>query len=166
MKEKSKPLYKKWWLWLIVIVVLLAFAIPETDEKVTEEKEPEKEPEELGEKPMEKVIEIDKTIELNGAEITLQSLRVKEDSTKLYGYWRHKTSYEKAHLDLLVTTTIKQKDKEIDILNRDRLLKQRKPMIDGSLNLELKRIDDTPIEITFTTNDDKKESESITVDIP
>src|SRR5690625_74612 len=142
----------------------------ETNNRPPTESEPvepeEVEPVENEDEPIDEKVEIDKTIELNGATIVIQSLRVKDDSTQLYGYWNHNSQYDKAHLDLLVTTTFKQNDEELEITNKDKLLDQKNKTIDGSLDLKIERIDDSPIEITFTANTDERETESITIDIP
>jgi len=142
----------------------------ETNNRPPTESEPvepeEVEPVENEDEPIDERVEIDKTIELNGATIVIQSLRVKDDSTQLYGYWNHNSQYDKAHLDLLVTTTFKQNDEELEITNKDKLLDQKNKTIDGSLDLKIERIDDSPIEITFTANTDERETESITIDIP
>src|SRR5699024_8845910 len=135
---------------------------PEETEEPVKEEEPEvEEAEALDEK-----IVIDKTVELNNATIVLQSLRVTDDTTQLYGYWNHNSDYDKAHLDLLVTTTFKQNDEELEITNKNKLLDQKNKTIDGSLDLKIERIDDSPIELRFIANTDERETESITIDIP
>ncbi len=182
MSNKDKPFYKKkiWWIALAGIIMVFYFIgvmtedeqadEPELEDKEKnekeeedskEEKEIEEEPEELNEK-----IAIDKTIELNDATIVIQSLKVTGDETQLYGYWNHNSQYDEAHIELLVTTTFKQHDEEIEILNHDTLLKQKKKMIDGSFDIKLERVDNSPIEITFTANTDERDQEKITVDIP
>src|SRR5699024_6862709 len=109
-------------LWVGGIVFVLAFignlASKDDDIKAEEPKEEmvkenskeerQKEKEEVPEEPIEYKIDIDKTIELNGATIVLQSLRVKDNIADLYAYWNHTSQYDKAHLDLLVTTSIVQ----------------------------------------------------------
>src|SRR5699024_8119837 len=135
---------------------------PEETEEPVKEEEPEvEEAEALDEK-----IVIDKTVELNNATIVLQSLRVTDDTTQLYGYWNHNSDYDKAHLELLATVTLKQSYQELEVLNADKLLEQKKQTIDGSLDLKIERIDDSPIEIVITANTDEREQEIITVDIP
>src|SRR5690625_5086886 len=171
MKEKErKPIYKKWWFWLIALFVIITIYGSITGENQAKETpSQEKSKDEVvvqEEEPLDEKIEMDKTIELNGATIVIQSLRVKDDSTQLYGYWNHNSQYDKAHLDLLVTTTFKQNDEELEITNKDKLLDQKNKTIDGSLDLKIERIDDSPIEITFTANTDERETESITIDIP
>src|SRR5690625_7830186 len=61
----------------------------ETNNRPPTESEPvepeEVEPVENEDEPIDERVEIDKTIELNGATIVIQSLRGKDDSTQLYG---------------------------------------------------------------------------------
>src|SRR5690625_1412792 len=126
-------------------------------EEVSAEKEDsndkpnEKEPE--SKEPTEYKVEIDETIELNGATIVVQSLRVKDNTADLYAYWNHTSQYDKAHLDLLVTTTIKQDDEHLKITKGDdNFLNQRDKGIDGSLDLTFELIDESPVEIKFIAN--------------
>src|SRR5699024_3939519 len=109
-------------------------------------------------------IRIDETIELNGARVVLQSLRIENNEARLYAYWNHHSRYEKAHLDLLVTTVFKQNDENLDITQgEDKFLRQRSAGIDGGLDLKLKLIDDSPITIKFIETTDEMESKEITV---
>lgn len=136
-------------------------ATAEVDKKETKEETEKKE-----EKPTEYKVDIDETIELNGATIVLQSLRVKENTADLYAYWNHTSQYDKAHLDLLVTSSFKQGDEHLEIIKGDdNLLNQRDKGIDGSLDLTLELIDESPIEIKFIANTDDAEEEKVTIEL-
>jgi|SRR5690625_4054351 len=112
-------------------------------------------------------IEVEEEIELNNVTLEVQSIHIKDNEAKVYIAWKHWTSYDKAHLDLLLTTSIKQDGEELEIIKgEDKYLKQVDKGVGGSVNATYKLIDnETPIEIKFIETTDEAKEESITVDI-
>src|SRR5699024_8296217 len=151
---------------IVLVLGVVAAIIQGDDEEVTKEEKPKEveESEEVGE--LDEKVEVNETIELNDTTIVIQSLKVTDDKTQLYGYWNHTSKYDEAHLDLLVTTVIEQDGKELEVTNSDKLLEQKKKTIDGSFDLNIERSNNNPITIKLIANTDEQETESITMDIP
>src|SRR5690625_295715 len=108
-------------------------------------------------------IRIDEKVEVNGAEINLQSIRIKEDDARLYADWVNKTPHE-SHLSYLAPIEIYQNGIiEIDTEKQERKVKSG---VVGGLDIKFK-LNNTEDSIEIKIFDKSKdEYEVITIDIP
>lgn len=182
-RKKKKPFYKKWWIWVIAIILFGGFvngvvdpydeeeqAQKEKDKQEEREKQEqnEKEDKEEQEESEEKIIEINKEIEFDMGNLTIELENVYvEDDTLSFGYWwNYWSSYDKAHFLLFAYPVVKQGGEELEEVDeKDSLLKQTKKGVNSRVDLEYELIDDSPVEIIFKTATDNPEEETIEVDI-
>lgn len=108
-------------------------------------------------------VRIDEKVEVNGAEISLQSIRIKDDEARLYADWVNKTPHE-AHLSYLAPIEIYQNETiEIDTEKQERKVKSG---VVGGLDTKFKLNNaEDSIEIKIFDKS-KDEYEVITVGIP
>lgn len=174
-EKKKKPIHKRWWFWVIAIIVVGSWIVGnddkepassdkekvETVDKKADAKNEDKEENE--EKLQEKKIKIDEELEVNGAYIKLQSLVIKDNRASLYAYWNNHTLYE-AHLDYLAPLEIYQNDELVEF-DRDKLTRRVKPGVDGSLDLDLELINhEDEVTFRFYGEDDSKEEITVKLD--
>lgn len=112
-------------------------------------------------------IDVDEEIELNGATVKVKSVTIEDDTARIYFIWKHWTQYDKAHMDLLLTTSVMQDEEYLDITNNeDKFLKQINKGVDGPMMVDYKLKDnETPIDIKFTETTDEMKSETVTIEI-
>ena len=169
MEKEKKPLHKKWWFWVIAVVIIGSWVANDNKESAVEEVETvdkqvdSKAEEETKEKFQEKEIKIDEELEVNGAYIKLQSLVIKDNRTSLYAYWNNRTLYE-AHLDYLAPLEIYQNDELVEF-DREKLNRRAKSGVDSSLDLRLELVNyEDDITFRFYGEDDNKKEITISLD--
>lgn len=175
----KKPLYKKWWVWLIALLVIAALSNfvsggnkdsadkndSDTDnvKEVAKEEDTEKqEPKE----PEEKKIEVDKEIELDKINIKLENVYVKDNELKFGFWWNHWATNDKAHFSVFAYPVITQNGEELELQDdKDTLLKQTEKGVDSRVDLKVELQDDSPVEIKFKTTSDNPEEEVINIEL-
>ena len=186
MDKKKKPIYKKWWFWLVAFLVF-GFVVGQTaddepteeveeqpkkeEKEQVEEKEVTEEGKESKEKPTEKeeqTIDINKEIEFDMGNLTLdiESVYV-EDNTLSFGFWwNYWSSYDEAHFLLFAYPVVTQNGEELEEIDKkDTLIRQTKKGVDSRVDLEYELKDDSPVEIKLKTTSDDPEEEVIEIDI-
>lgn len=187
-REEQKPIYKKWWVWLIAFLLFGVFigatsdepgeAINENNnvnEKVNNNKENNSNDnvndinennDENDEK--EQVIEVNEVIEFEhgNLNIELQNVYIEDDKLIFGFWWNHWASNDKVHFSYFAYPVVKQDGQELSQEDKgDTLLRQTDKGVDSRVDLEYKLIDDSPIEITIKTASDDPEEETIEIDI-
>ena len=191
MDKKKKPIYKKWWFWLVAFLVF-GFVVGQTSDNEERTEDVEQEPED-GEKPKEEpneeskteeteevdkkeeelqekkqTIDINKEIEFDMGNLTLdiESVYI-ENNTMSFGFWwNYWSSYDEAHFLLFAYPVVKQNGEELEEIDKkDTLIRQTKKGVDSRVDLEYELKDDSPVEIKIKTTSDDPEEEVIEVDI-
>src|SRR5699024_5117813 len=192
LDKKKKPIYKKWWFWLVAFLVF-GFVVGQTsddeeqaedveqdskdEEKAKEEHEEESKSDETEEKDKKekeetqekkKTIDINKEIEFDMGNLTLdiESVYI-ENNTMSFGFWwNYWSSYDEAHFLLFAYPVVTQDGEELEEVDeKDSLLRQTKKGVDSRVDLEYELEDDSPVEIKIKTTSDEPEEEVIEVDI-
>src|SRR5699024_9640166 len=191
LDKKKKPIYKKWWFWLVAFLVF-GFVVGQTSDDEEQAEDVEQEPED-GEKPKEEpneeskteeteevdkkeeelqekkqTIDINKEIEFDMGNLTLdiESVYI-ENNTMSFGFWwNYWSSYDEAHFLLFAYPVVKQNGEELEEIDKkDTLIRQTKKGVDSRVDLEYELKDDSPVEIKIKTTSDDPEEEVIEVDI-
>lgn len=190
--KKKKPIYKKWWFWLVALLVF-GFVVGQTsdNEEQTEEVGQEQEDEEKAkeepkeeskseeteevdkkeeEEPQEKeqTIDINKEIEFDIGNLTLdiESVYVEGNTLSFGFWWNYWSSYDEAHFLMFAYPVVKQNGKELEEIDeKDSLIRQTKKGVDSRVDLEYELEDDSPVEIKIKTTSDDPEEEVIEIDI-
>lgn len=192
MDKKKKPIYKKWWFWLVAFLVF-GFVVGQTsdneelteevgqeqkdEEKAKEEPKEESKSEETEEvdkkeeeEPQEKeqTIDVNKEMEFDIGNLTLDIETVYiENNTLSFGFWwNYWSSYDEAHFLLFAYPVVTQGGEELEEVDeKDSLLRQTKKGVDSRVDLEYELEDDSPVEIKIKTTSDDPEEEVIEIDI-
>ena len=192
MDKKKKPIYKKWWFWLVAFLVF-GFVVgqtsdneeqaedveqePEDEEKAKEEPKEESKSEETEEvdkkeeeepQEEEQTIEINKEIEFDIGNLTLdiESVYVEGNTLSFGFWWNYWSSYDEAHFLLFAYPVVTQGGEELEEVDeKDSLLRQTKKGVDSRVDLEYELKNDSPVEIKIKTTSDEPEEEVIEIDI-
>lgn len=117
---------------ILTAMTLVACELEEEPKKVAETKEETKEE-------VDNVIRVDKQININNVEMEIQTVTVEGDTITIPVWWSHKSSYDKAHLTLLVNPVVEQDSEELEVVSgADSLLKQIDKGKPGRVELQYK----------------------------
>src|SRR5699024_885082 len=186
------PNYKKWWFWLVAFLVF-GLVVGQTsddeeqaedveqeskdEEKAKEEPEEESKSEETEEvdkkeeeEPQEKkqTIDINKEIEFDIGNVTLdiESVYIENNKMSFGFWWNYWSSYDEAHIMLFAYPVVKKSGEAVDEVNeKDSLHRQTKKGVESRVDLEYELEYDSPVEIKIKTTSDDPEEEVIEIDI-
>ena len=179
----KKPIYKKWWVWLIVVVFAIGIigsgGEDESDQEdnsnniennnEVEENKPvdNDETTPIEEESTTKKIEVNQDFEINNVKISLQSITVEDEIITIPFRWQHWVSNDEVHFSVLAYVAVYQGDEHLELVSgEDSQYKKVKKGVDGFVELDYKLIDGGgPLEIKFIRTTDEAEEESITIDI-
>lgn len=130
------------------------------------EREAEKEVEHYDES-KERTIDVKKEVELNGVNVEIQTISIKDNKVTVPIWWSHWTNYDKAHLSLLLIPTLYQGDNSLEMTNgEDTLIRQKEKGVEDRAVLEFELQDDkTPLDVRFIETTDEAKEKSITINI-
>lgn len=163
----KKPIYKRWWFW-VVAIVLIAVIMPKEETPVKEEEKVKAAEEEK--EPQKETIKVNKETKLGKVGIDLKSVTIEEDRLSVHAIWNHEAVREKIHFSVLATMSVYQGGEHLKIIDgEDTFLKGAAYMVDSKLDVKYQLIDNkTPIEVRFktTTDDPEEEAFEIVIDTP
>lgn len=146
--------------------LLLVACGSKEDEKTMESDEVEQDVSGDKDESEEKVIELNKEIELDNINIKIENVYVEDDKIRFGFWWNHWASNDKIHFSVLAYPVVEQAGEELEQEDKnDSLLKQTEKGVDSRVDLEYELIDDSPVTIKFKTTSDDPSEESFEVDI-
>lgn len=168
MENKTKKsILRRWWFWVIGIIVVLSWIINSADEEQTNEqsqeveseqevqdelKEEKEEPEQ--EQSKEKVIELNEEITSVDYTVKLQQVKIKDDIFTIVFDWENQSDWEPAHFELLGYVQVEQNGEVLEEISDDRKYKQIKHGTFDVYNLEYKLVDDSNVTIRVVSTNE------------
>lgn len=176
MEKEKKPVHKRWWFWVISIIVIVSWIINSADEEQTNEQtqevnikqteqpeqtdEPKEEKEESEqEQSKEKVIELNEEITSVDYTVKLQRVKVKDDILTIVFDWENQSDWDPAHFELLGYAQVEQNGEALEEMSDDRKYKQIKHGTFDVYDLEYKLVDDSDVTIRVVSTNEYDGSE-------
>lgn len=170
MEEEKKPFYKRWWFWVIVAVILIAIASPnsekdneakpETEEVATDEETKNEEAENEDEEDEPIIIEVDEEVTSVDYTAKVQRVKISDDILTVVFDWENQSDWDPAHFPLLGYVEVKQNDELLEqVGDLDRQNKQIKQGQFDVYDLEYELIDDSDVTIRIVSTNENDGSE-------
>ena len=165
----EKPIYKRWWL-LIIVAAIAIGVFGSGNESKNDAKEVKTEAnddtEVKTEKSEEQVIEVGEEVPFVDFTAKIQRIKIKDDALTVVLDWTNQSEYDQAHFTLLAGIDVSQKDILEMTKGEERLLKKIKKdrfdVVDLEYNLE---DNETPITIKFIPWNEYDEKKEIKINI-
>lgn len=181
VKKEKKPVHKRWWFWVIGIIVVVSWIINSADEEQTNEQtqeinikqeeqtdEPKEEKEESKqEKTKEKVIELGEEIPFVDFTAKIQRIKINDNTLTIVLDWTNQSEYEQAHFSLLAGIDVYQDEETLEMTKgEERLLKRIPKNQFDVVDLEYKLKDnETPVRVRIIPTNEYDEPKETTIEI-